>query len=58
MTEYRIVWEINIEADNPREAAEEALRIQRDPESCATVFEVREEGTEEDGVHIDLGWGG
>lgn len=37
---YRITWLIDIEADSPRDAVEEALRIQRDPESIATVFEV------------------
>jgi hypothetical protein len=33
-------WEINIDADSPREAAEFALEIQRDPSSIATVFNV------------------
>lgn len=38
---YRVTWTIDIDyVDTPREAAEEALRIQRDPESIATVFEV------------------
>lgn len=40
MTTYRVVWEIDIEADDPRTAAREALRIQRDPRSIATVFNV------------------
>lgn len=31
---------IDIDADSPREAAEIALEIQRDPESTATVFHV------------------
>ena len=42
MTEYRVTWEIDIEADTPLEAAEEALTIQRDPESTATFFKVWE----------------
>ena len=43
MTEYRVTWEIDIEADTPLEAAEEALTIQRDPESTATFFKVWEQ---------------
>ncbi len=37
---YLVIWEINIEADTPEDAAKEALRIQRNPESIATVFRV------------------
>lgn len=40
MTNYRVRWEIDIEADSPVEAAREALRIQREYGSEATVFEV------------------
>lgn len=40
MAEYRVIWEIDIEADSPEEAAEKALIIQRDPESTATNFTV------------------
>lgn len=40
MAEYRITWEIDIEAGNPRKAAEEALRIMKDPDSIASVFTV------------------
>lgn len=36
--EYRVLWEIEIEADSYREAAQKALQIQHDPESIATVF--------------------
>ncbi len=42
MNHYCISWNIDIEAETPREAAEEALKVQRDPESMATVFEVRD----------------
>ncbi len=38
----RVKWEIDIDARTAREAAREALRIQRDPDSIATVFEVRD----------------
>jgi hypothetical protein len=39
--EYRVFWSIELAADSPREAAKEALRIQRDPDSLATFFTVR-----------------
>ena len=42
MTCYRVVWEIDIDAESPKEAVEQALAIQRDPESIATVFTVLE----------------
>jgi hypothetical protein len=46
--EYRVTWEIDLDASSFREAAEEALRIQRDPESTATVFTItREDGKTE-----------
>jgi hypothetical protein len=37
---YRVTWEIDVEADSPQKAAEEALRIQRDPNSIATFFKI------------------
>jgi hypothetical protein len=40
MTSYFVEWSIDIDADSPREAAEKALEIQRDPSSSATVFSV------------------
>lgn len=40
MTEYRVTWTIDVDAESPREAAQEALRIQRKEDSTATVFEV------------------
>ena len=43
---YRVTWEIDLDATSPRAAAREALRIQRDPESIATVFSVRETKSE------------
>jgi hypothetical protein len=41
--EYLVKWEINIDADSPREAAVKALEIQRNPESTATCFTVGDE---------------
>lgn len=43
-TKYLVCWEIDIWAKNPKEAAEKALKIQRNPESIATVFSVFEDG--------------
>ena len=40
MRTYRVKWEIDIDADSPREAAERALEIQQNPESHAVVFDV------------------
>jgi hypothetical protein len=37
---YRVVWNIDLEATSPIAAAEQALGIQRDPLSGATVFMV------------------
>ncbi|WP_454887935.1 hypothetical protein [Sphingomonas oryzagri] len=43
MPEFRVRWEIDIEADNPKEAPARALIVQRDndPANSATVFDVR-----------------
>lgn len=51
--QYRVTWEIDIWAESPRAAAEEALDIQRDRGGVATVFEVKEFDSEEDAVMID-----
>jgi hypothetical protein len=42
MKTYLVTWQIDIEADSPEEAAAQALIIQRDTESTASVFEVLE----------------
>lgn len=46
MPEYRVSWCIDIEADDVREAAQKALAIQRNSESHATVFQVRERSSD------------
>lgn len=51
--EYHIKWEIDVTAGSPLEAAREALTIQRDPKSIATVFEVRPMAAEPD---VDYIW--
>ena len=41
---YNVNWEIDVYANTPKEAAEYALKVHRDPESIATVFDVFEDG--------------
>jgi hypothetical protein len=38
--EFRVIWEIEIEAASPKEAAQEARAIQLTPGMSATVFDV------------------
>ena len=38
--EYLVTWSIEVTADSPREAAQQALDIHRDPTSMATCFMV------------------
>lgn len=54
MNSYRINWSIDIEADNPEDAAIQAHMIQCDPCSIATVFQVTDAATGET-VDIDRG---
>jgi len=53
MNQYHVVWKIDVWANSHEEAARNTLRIQRDPDSTATVFGVRVEGSKEI-VQIDL----
>lgn len=39
---YLVTWQIDLSAENPVQAAEMALKIQRDPVSTATVFTVHQ----------------
>lgn len=43
-TTFRVRWEIDLEATDPRDAARRALAIQRDPASTATHFEITPHG--------------
>ena len=52
--EYLVEWAIELVADSPEAAAEEALRVHRDPESTATVFSVREFESGGDEIRIDV----
>ncbi|SRR5579885_1513013 len=54
--EYRVSWKIDLDADSPEQAARAALRIQRDPTSIATVFEVTPRAGGKT-VTVDLGEG-
>jgi len=47
MPSYRITWEIDVDADSPREAAHRAREIQLDPEAWVGCFEIREDGSDE-----------
>lgn len=38
--QYRVMWEIDVWDETPLQAARQALAIQRDPGSTATVFDV------------------
>lgn len=44
MKEYKVIWEIEVDAPSAEAAAEQAREIQLDPNSHATVFQVIEEG--------------
>lgn len=40
MTEYRVTWTIDVDGETPEDAAREARKIQLDPQSTATVYQV------------------
>jgi hypothetical protein len=44
-TEYRVMWEVDLVVDSVQAAAQQALAIQRDPDSGATRFQVVERRT-------------
>lgn len=50
MANYTVEWKIEVEADNPLDAARQALEIQRDKNSIATCFEV----FDNDGYFVDV----
>jgi hypothetical protein len=53
---YHVVWEIDIYAQSHLEAAKEALAIQQDRNSTATVFDVTE-GNSDKTIRVDLAEG-
>lgn len=40
MPDYRVTWEIDINADSPQEAAKQAWEHMQRPDSTANVFDV------------------
>ena len=58
MPEYLVKWKINVNADSPREAAEQAWAHMRRPDSTANVFLVISEEVPGSFYHIDLMDGG
>ena len=53
MASYSVTWEIEIEADSPREAAETARALQRDPDAWCGVFKVWDEHGIDHAVDLD-----
>lgn len=54
MNLYHVQWEVEIGADTPREAAETAREWLLDPGAECVVFTVKECGTDEAAVLVDL----
>lgn len=50
---YRITWDIDIWADNPRDAAIQAETIQLDPYSTASVYKFKDLDSGQTGT-VDL----
>jgi hypothetical protein len=42
MKAYNVIWQMEFDAESAEDAARQALTVQRDPESIATVFDVME----------------
>lgn len=51
-TDYHVVWEINVSAKTPEDAAREALRLVRGHGSTASVFDVLD--ADGNKTHIDI----
>lgn len=52
MRSYKVIWEIELDADSPEEAAREAFKLVKDPDSWATVFTVIDPGGHEKEVDL------
>ena len=52
MVMYDVTWRIELDAEGPDDAAKKAREIQLDPDSLATVFEVRDEN--DNGFTVDV----
>ncbi len=53
MEKYRVVWEIDIDSESPKDAAIKALEIQRNQYSIATVFNVINCNGQEKTIDLD-----
>ena len=53
MNSYLVSWDIDVEADNPREAAKQAEELFKRSDSTATFFNVIDKSTGEETL-IDL----
>lgn len=54
MTEWRVSWEIDIDAEGPMQAARRAWRIMHNRDSTATVFVVTSHEDQDYSWEIDL----
>lgn len=54
MPSYVVSWIIDVEANSPAEAAEEAFRMMQDPDTLATFYHVKEDGKEGKGCTAEL----
>lgn len=52
MPEYRVTWSIDVDAETPEDAANEARSAQLAPDSLATVFEVTDEAGNTETVDV------
>ena len=53
--EFRVIWEIDVDADNPAAAAQEARALQLKMNTSATIFDIWEPAAGE--MHrIDVAW--
>ncbi len=55
MTAYRVIWQADVEADNPTDAARKALDLQRDPGSVTGEFYVYVADNFLDSERVNLG---
>ena len=51
---YLVTWQIDVEADGPDAAAQQAWEAMRRPDSIANVFTVRQENGVESEVDLSL----
>lgn len=51
MAEFRVVWEIDVEAEDPLSAIHEARKLRDNPDTTATIYSVTNNTT---GEHKDI----